>query len=149
MRRVQSSIGNMAWRARSTILAGLLLACFGVHSGAAWAEAGYRIALEVSGRPVTVLYAEESGDGPPLILLHGLGGSLFTWRHVVATLARLHHVIALDLKGFGQSDKPFDEHYSAADQAALVSAFIRKRGLRGVILVGHSFGGVVALTRGA
>jgi pimeloyl-ACP methyl ester carboxylesterase len=145
MRRVQSSIGNMVWRVRSTILAGPLLACFDVLSSAAWAGAGYRIALEVPGRPVTALYAEESGEGPPLILLHGLGGSLFTWRHVVATLARSHHVIALDLKGFGQSDKPFDEHYSAADQAALVSAFIRKRGLSGVILVGHSFGGVVAL----
>jgi alpha/beta hydrolase fold len=112
MRRGQSSIGSMAWRVRSTILAGPLLACFGMHSSAAWADAGYRIALEVPGRHVTVLYAEESGDGPPLILLHGLGGSLFTWRHVVATLGRSHHVIALDLKGFGQSDKPFDEHYS-------------------------------------
>jgi pimeloyl-ACP methyl ester carboxylesterase len=144
MRRVQSSIGNMARRWRSAILAALL-ACFGMHASAAWADAGYRIALEVPGRPVTALYAEESGDGPPLILLHGLGGSLFTWRHVVAALARSHRVIALDLKGFGQSDKPFDEHYSAADQADLVSAFIRKRGLSGVILVGHSFGGVVAL----
>ena len=108
-------------------------------------DRGYRIALEVPGRPVTALYAEELGEGPSLILLHGLGGSLFTWRHVVAALSRAHRVIALDLKGFGQSDKPFDEHYSAADQAALVSAFIRKRGLSGVTLVGHSFGGVVAL----
>jgi pimeloyl-ACP methyl ester carboxylesterase len=99
----------------------------------------------VRGRPTTALYAEETGDGPPLILLHGLGGSLFTWRHVVAALSREHRVIALDMKGFGQSDKPFDEYYSAADQAALVSAFIRKRGLSGVTLVGHSFGGVVAL----
>jgi pimeloyl-ACP methyl ester carboxylesterase len=93
----------------------------------------------------TALYVEEAGEGPPLILLHGLGGSLFTWRHIVAALARGHRVIALDLKGFGHSDKPFDDHYSAVDQAALVSAFIRKRGLRGVALVGHSFGGVVAL----
>jgi pimeloyl-ACP methyl ester carboxylesterase len=49
------------------------------------------------------------------------------------------------MRGFGRSDKPFDQHYSAADQAALVAAFIRKRGLSGVTLVGHSFGGVVAL----
>ncbi len=143
----------MVWRVRAAILdvlfgvllGGLLLACFGaLHAGAATGP-GYRIALEVAGRPTTALYAEETGDGPPLILLHGLGGSLFTWRHVVAALAREHRVIALDMKGFGQSDKPFDEHYSAVDQAALVSAFIRKRGLSGVTLVGHSFGGVVAL----
>ena len=48
MRRVQSSIGNMVWRVRSTILAGLL-ACSSMHSSAAWAGTGYRIALEVAG----------------------------------------------------------------------------------------------------
>lgn len=69
----------------------------------------------------------------------------FPLRLAALALSREHRVIALDLKSFGQSDKPFDEHYSAADQAALVSAFIRKRGLSGVTLVGHSFGGVVAL----
>ena len=138
MRRVRAAI-------LGSLLGGLQFACFGAFCASAPAGSGYRIALEVPGRPVTALYAEESGEGAPLILLHGLGGSLFTWRHVVAALSRNHRVIALDLKGFGQSDKPFDEHYSAADQAALVSAFIRKRGLNGVTLVGHSFGGVVAL----
>jgi pimeloyl-ACP methyl ester carboxylesterase len=139
----------MVWRVRAAILGGLLggllLACVGALHAGATTGPGYRIALEVPGRPTTALYAEELGDGPPLILLHGLGGSLFTWRHVVTALSRGHRVIALDMKGFGQSDKPFDEHYSAADQAALVSAFIRKRGLSAVTLVGHSFGGVVAL----
>ena len=139
----------MVWRVRAAILGGLLggllLACVGALHARAATGPGYRIALEVPGRPTTELYAEESGDGPPLILLHGLGGSLFTWRHVVTALSRGHRVIALDMKGFGQSDKPFDEHYSASDQAALVSAFIRKRGLSAVTLVGHSFGGVVAL----
>ncbi len=135
----------MMRRVRGAILGVFLVACFGALCTSAPAGRGYRIALAVPGRPVTALYAEEYGAGPPLILLHGLGGSLFTWRHVVAALAREHRVIALDLKGFGRSDKPFDDHYSAADQAALVAAFIRKRGLSGVTLVGHSFGGVVAL----
>jgi len=139
----------MVRRVRAAILGGLLgcllIACLGAFGVGAATGPGYRIALEVPGRPTTALYAEETGEGRPLILLHGLGGSLFTWRHVVAALSREHRVIALDMKGFGQSDKPFDEHYSAADQAALVSAFIRKRGLSGVTLVGHSFGGVVAL----
>jgi pimeloyl-ACP methyl ester carboxylesterase len=92
-----------------------------------------------------VLHVEEQGQGPPLLLLHGLGASTFTWRHIVPALARSNRVIALDLKGFGRSDKPFDERYSAADQAALVAAFIRQRGLKGVTLVGHSFGGTVVL----
>ena len=135
----------MVRRVRVAILGGLSVACFATLWGGASAGRGYRIALEVPGRPTTALYVEETGEGTPLVLLHGLGGSLFTWRHVIAALSREHRVIALDLKGFGQSDKPFDDHYSAADQAALVSAFIRKRRLSGVMLVGHSFGGVVAL----
>ncbi len=109
------------------------------------ASTNSRIEITAPGQPPTTLYAEEAGNGPPLVLLHGLGASTFTWRHVIPVLARDHHVIALDLKGFGRSDKPFDDHYSATDQAALVAAFIRKRDLTGVSLVGHSFGGTVAL----
>ncbi len=97
------------------------------------------------GRPPLRLHVEESGAGPPLLLLHGLGGAAFTWRHVVPALAKTHRVIALDLKGFGQSEKPLDGAYSAEDQAALVAAFIRKADLRGLALAGHSFGGTVAL----
>jgi pimeloyl-ACP methyl ester carboxylesterase len=114
--------------------------------GAADAEArAYRIALAAPGQTPTVLYAEEHGKGPPVLLVHGLGASTFTWRHIVPALARSHRVIALDLKGFGRSDKRFGAHYAAADQAALVAAFIAKRNLQGVALVGHSFGGTVAL----
>jgi pimeloyl-ACP methyl ester carboxylesterase len=91
------------------------------------------------------LYAEETGEGPPLLLLHGLGESTFTWRKIVPALAQTHRVIALDLKGFGQSDKPLGTAYSADDQAALVAAFMEARGLKGVVLIGHSFGGTVAL----
>ena len=135
----------MVQRVRPAILGGLLIACLSALWASAAAGSGYRIALTVPGRTPTALYVEEAGQGPPVILLHGLGGSIFTWRHIVPELARNHRVFALDLKGFGKSDKPFDGNYSAADQAALVSAFISKRGLSGVTLVGHSFGGLVVL----
>jgi len=91
------------------------------------------------------LHSVEAGSGPAVLLLHGLGGSTYTWRKVLPELARSHRVIALDLKGFGRSEKPFDEAYSPADQAELVIAFIEKRGLTDVTLVGHSIGGTVAL----
>lgn len=43
-----------------------------------------------------------------MLLVHGLGRSSYTWRHIAPDLARHNRVIALDLKGFGRSDKPFD-----------------------------------------
>jgi pimeloyl-ACP methyl ester carboxylesterase len=95
--------------------------------------------------PPLKLYAEEAGAGPPVVLLHGLGGSGYTWRYMVPGLARSHRVIAIDLKGFGRSDKPADQRYAAVDQAAYVRAFLERRGLRGITLAGHSFGGAVAL----
>ncbi len=91
------------------------------------------------------LYYEETGKGPPVLLLHGFGASTFTWRHVVPDLAQTHRVIAVDLKGFGQSDKPFDERYSVSDQAELVAQLIEDKDLRDLTVVGHSFGGGVAL----
>ena len=134
----------MASRVQAAILSGLVIVCLGAPLAGVWASTS-RIEVTAPGQAPAALYVEEAGDGPPLLLLHGLGASTFTWRHILPALARDRHVIALDLKGFGRSDKPFDDHYSAADQAALVADFIRKRGLAGVTLIGHSFGGTVAL----
>ena len=91
------------------------------------------------------LYAVERGEGPPVLLIHGFGTNTFTWRHIAPDLARDHKVIAVDLKGFGRSDKPFDRHYAAADQAELLTQLIIERDLRDLTLVGHSYGGGVAL----
>jgi pimeloyl-ACP methyl ester carboxylesterase len=91
------------------------------------------------------LYYEEQGKGPPLLLIHGFGASTFTWRFVAPELAKTHRVIAVDLKGFGQSDKPFDDRYSVFDQAELLAQLIEEKDLRNLTLVGHSFGGGVAL----
>lgn len=91
------------------------------------------------------LYAVERGEGPPVLLIHGFGTNTFTWRHIAPDLARDHKVIAVDLKGFGRSDKPFDKRYAAADQAELLVQLILERDLRDLTLVGHSYGGGVAL----
>ena len=135
----------MARLARTTVLSAVLIACLGMLCESASARLAYRIAVSVPGQPRTLLYAEEYCEGPTLVLLHGLGASTFTWRHVLPALARDHRVIAVDLKGFGRSDKPLDQRYSAEDQADLVAAFIRKRALFDITLIGHSFGGTVAL----
>jgi pimeloyl-ACP methyl ester carboxylesterase len=105
---------------------------------------GRRTRVEVAGQPVT-LYSEEAGRGDTLLLLHGYGSSTYSWRFLKAELQRTHKVIALDLKGFGRSDKPLDEAYGVEDQAKVVAAFIKARDLKRVTLVGHSYGGSVAL----
>lgn len=135
----------MARLARTVVLSSVLIACLGVLCESASAPLTYRVAVSVPNQTRTLLYAEEYGEGPTLLLLHGLGASTFTWRNIVPALARDHRVIALDLKGFGHSEKPFDDRYSASDQAALVAAFIRKRELFDIALIGHSFGGTVSL----
>jgi len=94
--------------------------------------------------PVKLYYTDE-GKGPPLLLIHGFGASTFTWRHIAPELALTHRVIAVDLKGFGQSDKPFDGRYSVFDQAALIAQLIEDKDLRNLTIIGHSFGGGVAL----
>jgi pimeloyl-ACP methyl ester carboxylesterase len=91
------------------------------------------------------LYTVERGEGPPVLLIHGFGTNSFTWRHVAPDLARDHKVIAVDLKGFGRSDKPFDERYAASDQAELLAQLILERDLHDLTIVGHSFGGGIAL----
>ena len=91
------------------------------------------------------LHVEEFGAGPPLVLLHGMGGSGYSFRRIIGPLSRSHRVITLDLKGFGASEKPFDRAYAPADQARLVAGFLRQRRLHAVTLAGHSYGGAVAL----
>ncbi|MBX2804484.1 MAG: alpha/beta hydrolase [Hyphomicrobiales bacterium] len=97
------------------------------------------------GEDVVKLAVHESGRGKPLILLHGLGASSYTWRKVIPDLAKSYRVIAIDLKGFGKSDKPLDSRYSLLDHARLIEDFILRRKLRDVTLAGHSYGGGIAL----
>ncbi len=94
--------------------------------------------------PVKLFY-EEEGKGAPVLLIHGFGTSTYTWRHIAPELALTHKVIAVDLKGFGQSDKPFDGRYSEFDQAELLAQLIEDLDLRNLTIVGHSFGGGIAL----
>jgi pimeloyl-ACP methyl ester carboxylesterase len=91
------------------------------------------------------LHYETYGEGTPIIFLHGLGGTLYTWRHLVRPLTPHYRLILFDLKGAGKSPKPFDDKYSMFDQAELIYRFIRQNDMRDVALVGHSFGGGVAL----
>ncbi len=92
------------------------------------------------------LVYDRAGDGPPALLLHGWPGSRADYRQVIPRLAGLD-VIAVDLRGFGESDKhPRDpaEAYSAAAQARSVIALIGELGLRAVVLAGYDIGSRIA-----
>ena len=87
----------------------------------------------------------DRGKGRPLLLLHGFATSSFTWQAIVPELSKNNRVIAVDLRGFGASDKPLDDHYSIFDQADAIAAFIEQENLKDLTIVGHSFGGGVTL----
>jgi pimeloyl-ACP methyl ester carboxylesterase len=87
----------------------------------------------------------EAGQGPPVLLLHGFGGCAYSWRYLAPGLTATHRVFALDLKGYGRSDKPADGKYALSDQAEIAAAFIRAQDLRDLVIMGHSMGGAVTL----
>jgi pimeloyl-ACP methyl ester carboxylesterase len=85
-----------------------------------------------------------AGSGPPIVLIHGIGDSSATWEPVLAALARRHLVIAPDLLGHGNSDKPRAD-YSVAAYANGVRDLLGVLGVERATLVGHSLGGGVAM----
>ncbi len=85
-----------------------------------------------------------AGQGPPLLLIHGIGDSSRTWQEVIPLLAREHTVIAPDLLGHGYSDKPRAD-YSVAAYANGMRDLLAVLGIERVTLVGHSLGGGVAM----
>jgi len=88
-------------------------------------------------------YAELAGDGPPLMLLHGLGMDWRVWQAVSRRLAPSFHLFMLDLRGHGQSTKPA-HGYTLAHYAADVEDVLDHLRLDRVVLVGSSLGGMVA-----
>ncbi|HKO61210.1 MAG TPA: alpha/beta hydrolase [Pyrinomonadaceae bacterium] len=90
------------------------------------------------------LHCELSGSGDPIIALHGLGASLYSWRELVGKIPN-HRLILIDFRGAGKSIKPRDKHYSSQHQAELIYQYIREKDLKNLTLMGNSYGGAVAL----
>lgn len=92
---------------------------------------------------VKVHYIDE-GEGPAVLLLHGLGTSLVTWHRNIAPLAEGgHRVLALDLPGHGDSDKPRSLSYDPVSAARLLRRFLQLQGVEQVAVVGNSAGGLI------
>src|SRR6476661_9908840 len=100
-----------------------------------------RETLVVHGHRLSYLRA---GDGPPLLLLHGIANNCETWAEVIPRLAESHTVIAPDLLGHGESDKPRGD-YSIAAYANGLRDLTSVLDIEQATIVGHSLGGGIAL----
>jgi len=85
-----------------------------------------------------------TGQGPAVLLIHGIGDCSNTWHHILPQLARSHTIIAPDLLGHGRSDKPRAD-YSVAGYANGMRDLLSVLGVDRVTVIGHSLGGGVAM----
>jgi pimeloyl-ACP methyl ester carboxylesterase len=118
---------------------------YGVRDRPDWTAIDWREhlrSLEIDGRLVN--YVEMgSGDGPPVVFVHGIAGNWQNWLENIPRFAQERRVLALDLPGFGASDDLVDEP-TMRDYGRSLEAFCDQLGLGQVALVGNSMGGFVA-----
>ena len=86
-----------------------------------------------------------AATGDVFLLVHGYGGSSYTWNRWLPALARRGRVLQVDLKGFGGAPKPDDGRYAPTDLAEILFEAIREQDLEHVTLIGHFLGGGLAL----
>lgn len=93
---------------------------------------------------IKVHYLDEGNSDIPIILVHGINANVSFWYKNFSILAKTHRVIALDLIGFGDTDKPQVE-YNAAMLAQFLCDFLQSLQIKRCYLVGHSLGGAISL----
>ena len=99
--------------------------------------------VEVEGRAV---YVEQAGSGDALLLVHGFGGSAYSWRRVIPALAEHRRVVAVDLAGFGWTERVADpDAYTLGAQERLLLGVLDVLGIEQADVAGHSYGGGIAL----
>ncbi len=122
----------------------LLSACTKSGSMPQWFDAIQRAPVRtvlVDGQRIAYL---DCGEGPPVILVHGLGGSMWQWEYQQSALAASRRVITLDLLGSGLSDKP-DIAYHPDQIVGFFRKFMDQLGIERAALVGNSMGAGVAI----
>ena len=103
--------------------------------------------VQVGGQRVWV---EDRGAGPVVVMLHGFGASSFSWRAVDSALADRFRVLSVDLSGFGYTERPRGkEPYTRDGQGQLVLGVLDVLGIERAHLVGHSYGGAIAMALAA
>ena len=91
-----------------------------------------------------IRYIDNNQSGSPVLLIHGLGGSLESWTKNIESLSTRYRVIALDLPGFGLSDKPRTD-YTVDFYVNFLIKFIKKLKIKRPFLIGSSLGGHIVV----
>jgi len=92
---------------------------------------------------------ETDGKGVPIVFVHGLLSTSASWKRALPSASAGHPSVAVDLPGFGFSDRPWPFDYTVAGQAQALLAYLEARGFEKVALVGNSLGGGVCLVAAA
>ncbi len=93
-----------------------------------------------------LVHCEQAGSGEPVVLIHGFGASTLSWRKVMPALSESHRVVAIDLNGFGYTQRPKSpESYTREGQEKLVLGVMDALGIDRAHVFGHSYGGGLAL----
>ena len=92
------------------------------------------------------IFVLDEGDSslPTIVLLHGFPTSSWDWQPIWSELAKNYRLIALDMLGFGFSDKPNSRTYTIHGQADIVEALVEIKGLKSFHLLAHDYGDTVA-----
>jgi len=91
------------------------------------------------------LHYLEAGEGDPILLLHGFPTSSHLYRNILPELGKTHRAIALDLPGYGLSDKPLDVSYDYDFYETVLNSFLDALGIGEIHLAVHDLGGPVGL----
>ncbi len=92
----------------------------------------------------TIIYYNKNGCGPPIIMLHGWGQSSETFTRIVSALENDYQIYTLDLAGFGKSSEP-SFAWDIYEYANMLNCFIKDKQICNPIIIGHSFGGRIAI----
>ena len=91
------------------------------------------------------LHYLDGGSGEPVVFLHGWPTSAYLWRDIVGPIAEHNRILALDLPGFGKSDKPLDASYSFRFFEEMLDGFLGALNIEATSLAVHDLGGPVGL----